>query len=142
MVASGKKDRMSQEELQQRMEASKTYGVYAIRDRGEDAMTPVQKSKHAELQEQLGTRAGVIEALQDQAVNTIMLAQVAQSYCIERHRIGVPLDSISLLRALRAFWNSAGRALKNYLDTLPDEKDILDIGETIAKAVKEHKSAT
>ena len=38
------------------------------------------------------------------------------SYVSTEHKAGVPLDDIPLLRALPAFWNSAGRALKVYLD--------------------------
>ena len=139
MPASGKLGKMSQIELQQRRKASRTHGIYALRDRGEEAMTPSQRGAYAELQAQLSTRAGTIEALRDAAANTIMLAQVAQSYCVKQHQAGVPLGDIPLLRALPAFWNSAGRAIKSYLDTLPDEQEVLDLGEMIAQAVKDHE---
>ena len=48
---------------------------------------------------------------------------------------GKPLDDIPLLRALPAFWNSANRALKTYLDVLPDDSEVLDLAEHISQAI-------
>ena len=123
--------RMTKAALRQRQNASKTHGTYAVRDRGQEAMTPTQRSRFAEIQEQLSDRAGAIEALKEQATHTFMLAQVAQSYCVEQYQAGKPLDRIPLLRNLPAFWNSAGRALKNYLDTLPKDIDPMDITDIL-----------
>jgi len=105
---------------------AETHGVYAIRDHGETAMTPDQRSTTAMPKDQLSTREGAIEALKDAAINTIMLAQVAQNYCVEEHRQGKSLDKIALLRSLPAFWNSAGRALKTYLEYIPAGTDPYD----------------
>jgi hypothetical protein len=122
-------------EIEQRRKAARKHGVDAIRRRGQAAMTPGQRGHYTELQEQLSTREGAVDALRDAAVNTIMLAQVAQSYCVEQHQGGKPLDQIPLLRSLPAFWNSAGRALKVYLETLPDDKEVLDLAEHIKQAM-------
>jgi len=140
MPASGTKEVMSEAELEQRSDAgqrSRIHGTYAIRDRGQEAMTPVQRSKYAELQEQLLTRQGTEDAMRDAAVNTLMLAGVAQSFCIEQHQKGIPLDRIELLSKLPMFWNSANRALKTYLDTLPKERDILDLATVVTQAMNE-----
>jgi hypothetical protein len=95
------------------------HGVYSIRDHGDRVMTPAQRSVKAELLEQLDTREGAIAALKDQAIETFILAGVAQAYVVQQHEAGVPLDDIPLLRALPAFWNSANRALKSYIDVIP-----------------------
>ena len=126
-------------EIEQRQEAAKTHGVFAFRDRGPSALEPTQRGKYAELQEQLSTRPGTIEALREQAAQTMLLAQIAQSYVVTEYKAGRSLDSIALLRALPAFWNSANRCLKTYLDVLPNDENILELGETITKAVKEHE---
>jgi hypothetical protein len=126
-------------EIEQRQEAAKTHGVFAFRDRGPDALQPTQRGKYAELQEQLSTRPGVIDALREQAVQTMLLAFIAQSYVVEQRNRGKSMDDIALLRSLPAFWNSANRCLKAYLDVLPSEENVLDLGEAITKAVKEHE---
>jgi len=126
---------MTDAALRQRQNASKTHGTYAVRDRGQEAMTPTQRSKRAELIEQFETREGVVMALRDQAVDTLILAQIAQSYCVSQTQAGKPLDKIALLRSLPAFWNSAGRALKNYLDTIPDDSKIYDLAEHVQRAM-------
>jgi len=94
-------------------------------------MTPTQRSHRAELIEQFETRQGVVTALRHQAVDTLILAQIAQSYCVSQHQQGKSLDKIPLLRNLPAFWNSAGRAMKNYLDTLPKDADRMDITDLL-----------
>jgi hypothetical protein len=75
----------------------------------------------------------------EQAIQTMLLAQIAQSYCVTQYKQGASLDNIALLRVLPAFWNSANRCLKAYLDVLPSEENVLDLGEAITKAVKEHE---
>jgi hypothetical protein len=116
-----------------------THGVYAIRDHGPTAMTPAQRGQYAELIEQLATREGTIDALRDAAVNTVILAQVAQNYCVSMHQAGEPLDQIPLLKSLPAFWNSAGRALKVYLDTIPDDHQVLDLASHIIRGMKDEQ---
>jgi hypothetical protein len=107
----------SEATLEQRQKAARVHGVYAVRERGADALEPHQRGIYAELDEQLSTRKGTIEALKDAAINTIVLAQIAQSYCIDQFQQGKSLDNIALLGKLPAFWNSAGRAIRAYLDT-------------------------
>jgi hypothetical protein len=126
----------SKAEVEQRQKAARKHGVYAVMGRGVDALEPHQRGIYAELQEQLSTRQGTVEALKDAAINTIVLAQIAQSYCIDQFQQGKSLDKIALLGKLPAFWNSAGRAIRAYLDTIPDEKDILDLSESIQRAME------
>lgn len=112
-----------------------THGVYS------KDVTPERRSARMELSEQLETRDGVREALKDMALDTLTMARAAQSYCIKRYGDGAHLDDIPLLRALPAFWNAAGRALKAYLDALPPEPDdVIDINELRGKYGDEQHS--
>ena len=115
------------------------HGVFAFERRGEAALSTEQRGKYAELQDQLATRRGAMEALREQATQTMLLALIAQSYVVEQKQAGKSLDDIALLRSLPAFWNSANRALKTYLDIMPKEENRLNLGETITKAVELHE---
>jgi hypothetical protein len=97
------------------------HGVYRVRDHGPGALEPEQRGKYAELQDQLITRQGSIDVLREQATQTMLLAQIAQSYVVSEYKAGKSLDDIALLRSLPGFWNSANRALKTYLDVLPKD---------------------
>ncbi len=112
---------MTDEAREQRQEATREHGVYSVRDRGVDAMTLSQRSMYVELKEQLETPDGTLEAIRDLATNSLLLAKIAQSWCIEQHKEGVPLDKIPLLKALPAFLNSASRQLKAYFAMIPKD---------------------
>lgn len=128
---------VSEKVIEQREQAARKHGVYAVRDNGPDAMTEPERSRFAELQVQFEDRRGVVAAMRDQAVNSLLLSEIAQAYVISEHKAGVPLDKILLLGKLPAFWNSAGRALKNYLDTLPDDSEVLDLAEHVKRLMGE-----
>ena len=55
----------------QRQEAAKSHGVYAFERRGEAALSTDQRGKYAELQDQLSTRQGAIDALREQATQSM-----------------------------------------------------------------------
>jgi hypothetical protein len=137
-VFMSRKKTLTEADRRQKQQASRTHGVFAVRDRGQEAMTSAQRSRYAELQEQFLTRGGVVDAMRDQAVNSLLLAEIAQSYIVGEHKAGVPLDEIPLLRSIPAFWNSAGRALKSYLDNLPDDSKILDLAEHVSRAMDDN----
>jgi hypothetical protein len=124
----------------QRQEAAKSHGVYASERRGPAALSIEQRGKYAELHDQLSTRQGAIDALREQATQAMLLALIAQSYVVTQHEAGKSLDDIVLLRSLPAFWNSANRALKTYLDVIPKDDKRLTLGEVITQAVKDHES--
>jgi hypothetical protein len=142
-MVKGYKQTMSEDAIKQRVEAGKmrrVHGVYAIRDRGEDAMTSEQLSLRAELDEQLSTREGAVEALKDAAISTLILAKVAQNYCVEQHQGGKKLDSIPLLQKLPAFWNSASRTLQAYLSTLEKGKEGIITAQQVIEAITNEQS--
>ena len=117
---------------EQRRLAARKHGAYGILERGPDAMDTEQRSLYAELREQLGEHAGVLDALKEQAAQSIVIARVAADYVSKQAQSGVPLDEIKLLRVLPAFWNSAARMMGALLAILPAEKDdagVLDLLE-------------
>ena len=130
--------KLTEKNLKQKQGAARKHGAYAIRDRGPAAMTPKQRSMRAELIEQLETKGGVITALRDQAVDLLVLCGVAQSFVIEKHQAGKPLDEIKLLTALPRFFNSTSRALKVYLDAMPDDSEVLDLAEHVTQAMNKN----
>ena len=128
--------------IAQRANANLKHGVYRLRDSGPGSLDAEKRGKYVELQDQLSSRQGVIETLREQACQTMLLAEIAQSYIVEQKQAGKSLDDIALLRSLPAFWNSANRALKTYFDVLPDDEKRLDLGEAITKAVFDHEQST
>jgi hypothetical protein len=132
----------TEEEIRQRQQAARKSGAYAIRDRGEDAMSPPQRSKRIEMLEQLGDRAGVLNAMIDKAADQLVMCAAAEAWVARQATSGVPLGDIALLRALPAFWNSCNRALAAIYVALPDDDKTLDIGEMIKKAVENHEQNT
>lgn len=128
-------NKLTAKDLEQKQQAARKHGTYAIRDRGSAAMTPTQRSRRAELVEQLETKAGIIEAMRDQAVDLLVMCGVAQSFVIGEHQAGKLLDEIKLLTALPKFFNATGRALKQYLDAMPDDSEVLDLAEHVRQAM-------
>lgn len=125
-------DEKSERELEQRRQAARKHGIYAIQQRGEDAMIPPQRGRFAELREQLSDRDGVITAMIDQAAKMLVMVEAAQSYVANQAKAGKPLEDITLLTRLPAFWNSTNRALLAVLGNLPgDDTRRLDITDLL-----------
>ena len=127
------------EEITQRQEAARTHGAYAFRDRGEQALEQPQRSRLEELKEQVQERAGVLTLMQERAANAVMMAELVTSYIAREVKSGIPLSQINAVRVLPAFMNTANRALAQLYAMLPDDKDVLDVGEMIAQAVIDHE---
>jgi hypothetical protein len=140
MPASGSKEAMSEAEIDQRQQAARSHGAYAFRDRGDQALEQPQRSRLEELKAQVQEREGVLELMQDRAANAVMIVEVITSHIAKEVKLGIPLSNIPILRALPAFMNTAQRALRDLLSVIPDDQDVLEIGERIAKAVEEHES--
>lgn len=110
---------LTDKELEQRKQAARTHGVYAVQAHGEKALEGADRSYLVELREKVQNREGVMDLAREQAAKAVLLAELLTSYVIEEHKAGVPLEEINALRALPAFYNSAQRALKNLLDETP-----------------------
>jgi hypothetical protein len=120
MPASGNKEVMSQEELQQRQQAARKHGVYS------KTMTPEKARTIALLQDRMSTRPGVLSVQNELTAKAVQIADAAMAYVVKRYQSGVPLDQIPLVKALPAFMNSAQRALRQLHDMLPDELGVLN----------------
>ena len=141
-MPASKTEGLTQSEIEQREVAAKTHGVYAIKDRGQEAMNTPQRSRYAELQEQLQNQQGVKTAMVEHASRMMVMMEAAQSWVAKQVRMGVPLGDIALLRAMPAFWNSCNRALASLYGVLPDDERVLDIGESITRVMEEHNDNT
>lgn len=120
MPQPGYKQTMTDDALRQRQEAPLKHGVYSKK------ITPEKAAKMAELESQLSTRPGVVNAMIDQAAKAIQVANVAAGYVAAKHNEGIPLDRIPLAKSLPAFFNTANRALGQLFSMLPDESQMLD----------------
>jgi hypothetical protein len=122
---------LTEAEQEQREEAAKKHGVYAFRDRGSKALKKPQRSRLAELDELVQSRPGVIQLLQERASHAVLMAEMALFYVSEEAQAGVPIVEIPIAKNLPAFFNSAGRALKDLLSELPEDKQDLDITDLL-----------
>jgi hypothetical protein len=112
---------MSDAELEQRKIAGTVHGAYAFRDHGAEALPEKKRSRIGELSESVQTRAGLLSLLQDRAVRAIIMVEIVESYIVEEKRKGKPLESISILRNLPGFQNSAQRCIEALLDVMPGD---------------------
>jgi hypothetical protein len=91
MPASGNKEVMSQEELQQRQQAARKHGVYS------KTMTPEKARTIALLQDRMSTRPGVLSVQNELTAKAVQIADAAMAYVVKRYQSGVPLDQIDML---------------------------------------------
>jgi hypothetical protein len=141
MPASGKKEQMSEAELEQRSlagQAHSTHGAYAFRDRGEDALVPNNRTRLAELREVVQNRQGVLELMQEKCADSILLFEIIQSHVAEEVKKGKSLDNIPSLKALPAFMNSMQRALRDLISLMPSNDGAID-ADKVLQAVKHAK---
>jgi hypothetical protein len=130
MAASGKKDKMSAAELNQRKaagQASTVHGAYAFASRGQEALPETRRSRVAELVETVQTRAGVLSLLQDRCVRALIMVELVESFVIEEKGKGKLLQDIPIFNKLPAFQNSAQRCVQALLHELHDDTGVLDV---------------
>lgn len=124
---------LSEDEREQRAQAARKHGVYSKK------ITPEKAAKIAELEDQLSTRPGVVNAMIDQAAKAIQVANVAAGYVAAKHNEGIPLDRIPLAKSLPAFFNTANRALGQLFSMLPDEQQMLDENTILQELRRDQK---
>jgi len=101
---------------------ARKHGVLAVKRRGEAGLkTTAERSRYAEITELAQDRQGLIVLLQERAVNAFMVAEMAQNYTAQKIAEGKSFEKVAIGRSLPAYWNSAGRAIKDLYDVLPDE---------------------
>jgi len=135
MTASGKIDVMSDAEIKQRQQAPRKHGVRSFQVRGEEALDESGRSRLEELKEQVQDREGVIALMQERAANAVMVTELVMSFVAKELKAGKSLSSIPIFRSLPAYMNTAGRALKDLANEMPEKKGIAD-AEVVLNAVK------
>jgi hypothetical protein len=131
----------SEEEIRQRQQAARKHGVYAFRDNGEDALEPTGRTRLAELREQVQSREGVVDLMQQKAADSVLLFELLQSHVAKEAKAGVPLDEIKALKSLPAFLNSMQRALTSLIALMPDTRNTVDT-ITVLESLNEHRKNT
>ena len=138
-MPASKTEGLTDSEIDQRQQAAKSHGAYAFERRGEIALNQTGRSRLQELKDQVQDRQGVLALMQERAANSVMMVELITSYIAKEHKSGKPLSHIKPLGSLPAFMNTAQRALKDLLSVMPDDKQVLDIGESITKAMEENE---
>lgn len=123
---------LTNEEIQRRREQPQTHGLrsaYAT-DGDERSLKPEQRGRLAELKEQLQTREGVMELLQERAAHSLILAEMGMSWVAKEHQSGINVwkDSGAMAR-LATFMGEARRtleALARLQATAPDDAHSAD----------------
>jgi len=128
---------LTDKELQQRQQAARTHGAHALAARGEEALDETGRSALAELREKVQTREGVLELMQERTAIACLIADVVTSYVSKEQQAGVPLTEIPIAKTLPAFYNTAGRLLKDLLAELPKGPQNLPELERIKKVVSD-----
>jgi len=126
MPKNNKIEGLNEAELQQRQNAARSHGVFALRDRGEAALDEAGRSRYAELKGQVNTRSGALELLKEHAAREILMFEIAMSYIASKKDEGVDLGDIAIYTRLPAFMNTASRTIKDLIGLLPDDRDVID----------------
>jgi hypothetical protein len=130
-------------QIEQRRQAgskSKVHGTYAFRDNGEKALEPSGRTRLMELREQVQTREGLLDIMQQKAADSVLLFELLQSHVAGEVKAGKPLNEIPALNKLPAFMNSMQRALSSLVSLMPDDKGLLNLSDAIIKAVNNEQT--
>jgi hypothetical protein len=125
----------SKAEIEQREDAARKHGAYALKDRGEVSLKPAARGRVGELEEMEKERAGVLELMQDTASKAVLMVELLTGWIANQKNMGVPFDEIPALKVLPAFMNTATRALKDLLSEMHDEEGVID-AERILDEIK------
>ena len=116
----------SDAELEQRQQAARKHGAYSFQDRGKAALEKPQRSRLQEIKDHVQDRDGTLELMKENAANAMMITEMVLSHISRQAKTGVQLEKIGGLRQLPAFMNTAQRALRDLMNLLPDNQDVLD----------------
>ena len=73
--------------------------------------------------------------MQDRAANAVMVTELVLSHVSKDIKMGVPLSNIGVFKSLPAFMNTAGRALKDLINEMPEDIGVADV-DVVLKAIK------
>ena len=129
----------SEAQIEQRQQAARTHGMYALRDRGEDAMTPNQRSRLQELKELFSSEPGRVEYRRELAAFCALLVEVGMGNIREGVESGLNVWEMSPTKNIAVFMNSLIRLLDNWpKESKPPE----NIGALVGRIVEEHEQNT
>lgn len=122
-------------------QAGRKHSVYALRDRGEAAMTPDQVQTLRAIEQQLTTPEGIQEALLQRVAMATAIMGTLEAYIGSQVEAGVPLDSITILRSWPSFQNSCVRALMHLRSMMPKQQadSYAEALERINRVIDEHE---
>ena len=111
-----------------------THGAYSKQ------LQPVARSRLVELEEQAGSREGLVELLTARTAKAILLCEVIESYVVEQKQRGVSLEDMPILKALPAFMNTAQRAISTLAQLQPGSNGQQQSAELqhILEVINEH----
>ena len=109
------------------------HGVYSLEERGEAAMTTEQRQTFSEIKASLEAPEGIVTALRERVAMGLVVVGVIERYAEEQHIAGKTPDDIPILKAWPAFQNSVIRALKQLMDTMPDDRDRAEFAELVGE---------
>lgn len=112
---------------------SRTHGARAIQSRGEAAMTPEQRQTFQEIKASLEAPQGIVAALRERVAMGLVVVGVIERYAEEQNIAGKTPDDIPILKAWPAFQNSVIRALKQLMDTMPEDRDRASYAELVGE---------
>ena len=107
--------------LEQRRTAARTHGGFAIRNRGVAALTPTERGLYAELDAQLQTRPGTLDAIRRTCVLSLLALEAVQSYCAGEITGGTDISELAAVKLLPALQNSSARLLAQWLAAMPSD---------------------
>jgi len=119
MPKAGYKQTMTPKNLEQRQQAARTHGGFAYQARGESSLDAPGRSMLAELKEQVKTRPELLGVLQDQVVDAVMITRILKSHIVEQVQRGIPIESVTALKALGTYQNTAMRGIACLLAEMP-----------------------
>jgi hypothetical protein len=126
MPKAGYKQTMTPNNVAQRQQAARSHGGYAYQARGESSLDAPGRSLLAELQDSVSTRLKLLGVLQDQVVDAIMITRILKNHIVEQVRSGIPVESVTALKALGTYQNTAMRGIQLLLAEMPNDGDVLD----------------
>lgn len=119
------------EALQQRQRAARKHGIRAYQVRGDESLTPVQRSRLAELFDNTETREGVIQMVRERTTQALLICEMAESWMRSQAELGVAFDKQTLLRRISTYQETARRHLALLWVMLPASEGARDITELL-----------
>ena len=124
-------------ELEQRRQAGRSHGVYAIARRGAAALTLEEDRTLAEIREAIEDRKGTVAAIREQAALAILLSRLLSQHIAKQVKGGRQVTDMAAIKALGSYINGAVRALKTLHALYGQAAGPLDVAKLVEAAMAE-----